>query len=155
MKVTIFKVCLVGILAAFSMSAYSGPISGDYEKVVKEYITSHMNSDYKLLKKIMNDNAAFNVPRAENVLVQSKPDVVNNMKEVGESKQNCQATYEVVAKSNALVMVRVDFCYPNCTQQNFLVLEKDDSRQWKIAQVYKIFNDKEPGQTQEKAIANN
>ena len=155
MKITFFKACLVGILAAFSISAYSGPITGDYDKVIKEYITSYVNSDYKILKKIMDDNAAFNIPRAEKVIVQTKPDIVNAMKEVGEAKQDCQATYEVVAKSSALVMARVDFCYLNCTQQNFLVLKKDDKKQWKIAQVYKIFNDKEPKQTQEKVIANN
>jgi len=155
MKITIFKACLVGILAAFSISAYSGPITGDYDKVVKAYIESHMNGDYKLMKKIMNDNAAFNIPRADKVVVQSKPDIVGAMKEVGEAKQDCQASYEVVAKSNALVMVRVDFAYTNCTQQNFLVLEKDENKQWKIAQVYKIFNDKVPGITPQNPIANN
>lgn len=155
MKITILKVCLVGILAAFSISAYSGPVTGDYEKVIKEYITSHMNGDYKMLSKIMSDNASFNIPRSEKVVVQNKPDVVGSMKEVGMLKQNCEAKYEVVAKSTALVMVRVDFCYDNCVQQNFLVLEKNDDKQWKIAQVYKIFNDKEPGMPEQRAIANN
>ena len=155
MKITILKVCLVGILAAFSISAYSGPITSDYDKVVKAYIESHMNGDYKILREIMNDNAAFNIPRAEKVLVQSKPDIVKAMRKAGETKQDCQASYEVVAKSNALMMVRVDFFYLNCTQQNFLVLEKDDDKQWKIAQVYKIFNDKEPEMSPQRAIANN
>jgi hypothetical protein len=155
MKITILKACLIGILTACSISAYSGPKTGDYDKVIKAYIESHMNGDYKILKKIMNDNATFEIPRDEKVIVQSKPDIVGNMKEMGGMKQNCKATYEVVAKSSALVMVRVDFCYDNCTQQNYVVLEKNDDRQWKIAQVYKIFNDKEPGATNEKVIANN
>jgi hypothetical protein len=38
MKITILKACLVGILTAFSISAYSGPTAGDYDKVIKENI---------------------------------------------------------------------------------------------------------------------
>jgi len=154
MKITILKACLVGILAAFSISAYSGPIKGDYDSVVKEYIDSHMNGNYKLLKKIMNNEATFQIPRAEKVVVQTKSDIVDAMKTEGGVKQNCEAKYEVVAKSTALVMVRVDFSYDNCVQQNFLVLEKNDDKQWKIAQVYKIFNDKEASTTEPKVIAN-
>lgn len=154
MKITILKACLVGILTAFSISAYSGPIVGDYDSVVKEYIDSHMNGNYKLLKKIMSNEATFQIPRAEKVVIQTKSDIVDAMKTEGGVKQNCEAKYEVVAKSTALVMVRVDFCYDNCVQQNFLVLEKNDDKQWKIAQVYKIFNDKEPGTTEPKVIAN-
>ena len=155
MKITILKACLVGILAAFSISAYSGPITGDYDKVIKEYIDSHINGNYKALKKIMDDNATFTIPRAEKVVAQSKADVVDVMQKVGGIQQNCQASYEVIAKSSALVMVRVDFAYDNCLQQNFLVLEKNDDKQWKIAQVYKIFNDKEPGTTAPNVVAVN
>ena len=103
----------------------------------------------------MNDDATFKIPRAEKVVTQNKPDIVDAMKKGGDINQNCQVSYEVVAKSSALVMVRVDFCYDNCMQQNFLVIEKDDDKQWKIAEVYKIFNDKEPGMTAPKVIANN
>lgn len=146
---------MIVILTAFSISAYSGPIAGDYDRVVKEYIDSHMNGNYKILKKILNSDATFRIPRAEKVIVQSKPDIVDAMKTEGGVKQNCEVKYEVVAKSSALVMVRVDFCYDNCVQQNFLVLEKNDDQEWKIAQVYKIFNDKEPDMTAPKIIANN
>lgn len=154
MKITILKACLIGILTAFSISAYSGPAASDYDKVIKEYIASHMNGNYKILRKIMNDDATFKIPRAEKVLIQKKSDIVDAMKQEGGIKQNCECTYEVVAKSSALVMVRVDFRYDNCVQQNFLVLEKNDN-EWQIAQVYKIFNDKEPGTDAPKVIANN
>jgi hypothetical protein len=155
MKITILKAYLIGILAAFGISAYAGPKASDYDTVIKAYIESYMNGNCKMLKTIMDDNATFKIPRAEKVIVQNKPDIVANMKETGGLKQNCKATYEVIAKSSALVMVRIDFCYDNCLQQNFVVLEKNDDRQWKIAQVYKIFNDKEPGAPSEKVIANN
>ena len=79
----------------------------------------------------------------------------NEMKKEGALKQNCEADYEVIAKSSALVMVRVDFNYDNCVQQNFLTLEKNADKQWKITQVCKIFNDKDSENTAPKVIAYN
>jgi Putative lumazine-binding len=156
MKITIFKACLVGILTAFSITTYAAdPATGDYNKVVKDYIDSHMNANYKNLNKVMSDDATFKIPRAENVIVQTKSDIVNEMKKEGALKQNCGADYEVIAKSSALVMVRVDFNYDNCIQQNFLTLEKNADKQWKITQVCKIFNDKDTEGTAPKVIAYN
>jgi hypothetical protein len=156
MKITIFKACLVGILATFSITTYAvDPVSADYNKIVTDYIDSHMNANYKNLNKIMSDDATFKIPRNENVIIQNKSDIVDGMKNAGAIKQNCEASYEVVAKSNALVMVRVDFTYDNCLQQNFLTLEKNDRKQWKITQVCKIFNDKEPAVATPRVIAGN
>ena len=121
------------------------PNKNNKKKKKKEKKDRHKNRNYKTLRKIMNNDATFRIPRAEKVVVQTKPDIVDAMKTEGGVKQNCEAKYEVVAKSSALVMVRVDFCYDNCIQQNYLVLEKNDDKQWKIAQVYKIFNDQESG----------
>jgi stress response protein SCP2 len=155
MKITIFKVCLICLLAAFSIKTYAGPGAGDYNKIVSDFIASHMNSDYKKLNKIMKDDATFKLSRGESVVVQTKSDLVDDMKIAGTNTQNCDAKFEVVAKSNAIVIVRVDFNYENCTQQNFLTLEKNADREWKITQVCKIFNDREADLSTPKVIANN
>jgi len=49
----------------------------------------------------------------------------------------------VLAKSDALVIARVDFNYENTIQHNFLILEKNIDKEWKITQVCKVFDDKE------------
>jgi hypothetical protein len=155
MKKTIFKVFLISLLAALSINTYAENPADALNKIVSDYIDSHMNCNCKKLNAIMNDDATFKIPRNEGVITLAKSDMVDAMRKTGATKQNCEATYEVVAKSNALAMVRVDFNYENCTQQNFLVLEKNADKEWKITQVCKIFNDKEPGTTVEKAIAKN
>jgi hypothetical protein len=155
MKTRIFKVFLISLLAALSIKTYAETVPDSFTQIVSDYIDCHINCNYKKLRTIMNDDAAFKIPRAEAVIVQTKSDMVDQMKSNKGVKQDCQASFQVVAKSTSLAMVRVDFEYGNCTQQNFLVLEKNADKEWKITQVYKIFNDKEPGTTTPKVIANN
>jgi len=155
MRITIFKACLIGVLAAFSITANATPGPNDYKKIILDFIDSHMNANYKKLNKIMNEDATFKIPRGENVVVQTKASLVDDMKTLGEVKQNCESKYEVVAQSNSLVIARVDFNYENTVQQNFLILEKNADKEWKITQVCKIFNDKDPTETEQKAIAKN
>jgi hypothetical protein len=154
MKTRIFKVFLISLLAALSVKTYAKTIPDSFKQVVSDYIDCHMNYNYRKLGRIMNDDAAFKIPRDEKVIILTKSDMVGEMKNSKGIKQNCEASFQVVAKSTSLAMVRVDFDYENCTQQNFLVLEKNADKEWKITQVYKIFNDKEPGTTP-KIIANN
>ncbi|HTD99666.1 MAG TPA: hypothetical protein VK668_10270 [Mucilaginibacter sp.] len=157
MKITIFKACLIGVLAAFSITANANttPAANDYKKIILDFIDSHMNANYKKLNKIMNDDATFKIPRGENVVVQTKAALVDDMKQTGQLKQNCQSKYEVVAQSSSLVIARVDFNYENTVQQNYLILEKNADKEWKITQVCKIFNDKDVAATEQKAIAKN
>jgi hypothetical protein len=63
------------------------------------------------------------------------------MKKEAGVQQNCSANYEVLAKSDALVIARVDFGYQDCIQHNYLIVEKNAGHDWKITQVCKIFDD--------------
>ena len=154
MKTRIFKVFLISLLATLSVRTYAKEPSDSFSQIISDYIDCHVNYNYKKLDRIMNENAAFKIPRAEKMIILAKSDVIGEMKSNKGMKQNCEATFHVIAKSSALAMVCVDFNYENCTQQNFLVLEKNADKEWKITQVYKIFNDKEAG-TAPKVIANN
>lgn len=155
MKLTIYKACLIGMLAVFSIPAHATSSPNDYNKIILDFIDSHMNANYKKLRKIMNDDATFKIPREEKVMIRTKADLIDEMKKTGQIRQNCESKYEVVAKSNSLVIARVDFNYDNTVQQNFLILEKDADKEWKITQVCKIFNDKDATTTEQKAIAKN
>ena len=73
--------------------------------------------------------------------MQSKSNLVDQMKNDKGIKQNCDSKYEVLAKSDAMVIARIDFKYDNCTQHDFLIIEKNDDREWKITQVCKMFED--------------
>jgi len=87
----------------------------------------------------LSDDACVKIPRAEKVIVQHKSSLVNEMREEKGIVQACTSKYEIIAHSDALVIARVDFQYENFKQHNFVILEKNDDKEWKITQVCKVF----------------
>lgn len=140
MKNKILVVCMILVSLATASSGYAkdnGKVS-NYEAVIGDFIDSFMNSNYKKLDNVLSDNACVKIPRAEKVIVQDRSSLVSKMREESGTKQNCSSSYQVIAKSDAIVIARVDFQYPGFKQQNFIVMEKNDDQQWKITQVCKL-----------------
>ena len=119
------------------------PLNDGCVKVIKSYIDSYMNNDHRLMNKILADGATLKLSRGETLLIQPKKSIVDFMHESGKMTQDCDAKYEVLSNSTALVVARVDFDYKNATQHTYLIIEKDADKEWKITQVCKIINDKE------------
>ncbi len=142
MKSKLLVVCMIVGLVATANSGYSKhPNVSGYVAVISDYIDSYTNSDYKKLNKVLSDDACVKIPRADKVLIQNKASLIAQMR-VDASVQQCTSKYEVIAKSDAIVMARVDFQYENFTQQNFIILERNEDKEWKITQVCKIFQSK-------------
>ena len=147
MRLKAFMACIILILSAAASQANSGQkVAPGYDKVIKDFIEGHMKSDHAKLKNVLNDDASIKIPRGETVIVQKKSDIVAQMRQSEGTQQNCEPTYEVLAKSDAIVIARVDFKYTNCIQHNYLILEKNQDKEWKITQDCKIFDDIEPAE---------
>ncbi|MDF3077286.1 MAG: hypothetical protein K0S09_1175 [Sphingobacteriaceae bacterium] len=111
------------------------------EPIIQNFIESHINSDAKALNKILSSEAVYKVPKQANLRVQSRTDVISAMQRVSGTKQNCTGTFQVLGNTEAFVLARVDFKYPEFTQQNFLTIERNDGSDWKITMVCKAFID--------------
>jgi len=119
MRSKIFKVLIIGLLLAFTGKTYAVPVRPIITKTIRDFIDSHMNSNYKKLDAVMGEDATFKIPRGEVCVNQSKAKLVKQMQQIANVTQNCDAKYEVLAKSDALVIARVDFNYENTIQHNF------------------------------------
>jgi len=134
--------CVMGLLSATTMYGYNGTKDdGSYNVVIRDFIESHMNANFKKLDAVLGEESTVKIPRGEKVIVQNRSSLVDAMKKEAGTMQNCQSNYEVLAKSDAIVIARVDFSYQDCIQHNYLIVEKDANRDWKITQVCKIFDD--------------
>jgi hypothetical protein len=136
-------VCIIVILSTLTVKTFGGAPSEDYIKIIDNYIDSYVNNNPKLMKKILDDGATLKLSRGETLLIQSKESLVGFMHESGKMTQNCDAKYEVLANSGAMVIARVDFDYANATQHIYLILEKNIEKDWKITQICKMISDKE------------
>ncbi|MDN5287837.1 MAG: hypothetical protein JWR38_4111 [Mucilaginibacter sp.] len=142
MKSKFLLVCIISLLSTTTMYAFTGPkTDAGYNAVILDFIDSHMNSNYKKLNKVLDENYMLKIPRGEKVIQQNKSSLIDAMKNEVGTKQNCESNYEVLAKSDALVIARVDFTYHDSIQHNYLIVEKNDNQEWKITQVCKMFDD--------------
>ncbi|MES2276673.1 MAG: nuclear transport factor 2 family protein [Bacteroidota bacterium] len=143
MKNKFLLVCMIlGSFAAVNKSyALDGGIAPSYKDVINNYIDGYMTGNYKKLDKVLSDDANVKIPRADVVLTHSKNSLMEQLKKDGAVKQNCESKYEVLDKSDAMIVAKVDFKYGDFTQHNYLVLEKDENKEWKITQVCKFFQD--------------
>jgi len=139
MKNKLLVACMIVVLLATTTSSFSNTYKAPtYENVIDDYIDSYMTSNFKKLDKVLSEDVRVKMPRAEKVIVQYKADLLERMK-ADATKQDCKSEYEVIAKSDALIIARVDFQYANFKQQNYITIEKNDNNEWKITQVCKIF----------------
>jgi len=139
MKNKLLVVCMIiGLLATTNSSFSKTYKTPTYESVIDDYIDSYMTSNFKKLDKVLSDDVRVKMPRAEKVIVQYKADLLERMK-ADATKQDCTSEYEVIAKSDAIIIARVDFQYANFKQQNYITMEKNDNNEWKITQVCRIF----------------
>jgi hypothetical protein len=156
MKNKFLLVCLISLLSATNMYALTGPKTDtSYDAVIRDFIESHMTSDFKKLNKILDGNYTLKIPRGNKVIIQDKSSLVDAMKSDAGARQNCESNYEVLAKSDALVIARVDFTYHDNIQHNYLIVERNDSQDWKITQVCKMFDDIETPDSNDRVTAKN
>ncbi|RCH54956.1 hypothetical protein DJ568_10810 [Mucilaginibacter hurinus] len=146
--------CLLCTFAAKSLIAKNDPgNTAAYNTVINDYISCHMSADGKKLNRLLHDDASFKIPRGEKVMVQNKSNLVAQMRREAGIQQNCASDYELLAESDALVIARVDFTYGSTTQSNYLIIEKNADKEWKITQVCKFFKD--PQKNSSPVTANN
>ena len=112
-----------------------------YSDVINNFIDGYMTGDHKKLDKVFSDDASIKIPRADAVLVHSREKMLEQMKNAGTTNQNCRSNYEVLDKSDAMIIAKVNFKYNEFTQHNYIVLEKNENKEWKITQVCKFFED--------------
>ena len=132
---------ILGLFAAVNTSYAVDKTPKGYSAVIDNFIDGYMTGDYKKLDKILSDDASIKIPRADAVLVHSRDNMLEQMKKAGNTNQNCESKYEVLDKSEAMIVAKVDFKYAEFTQHNYIVLEKNDNKEWKITQVCKFFED--------------
>jgi hypothetical protein len=142
MRSKILLVCMIlGLSAAVNTSHAADAAPKAYSDVISTYIEGYMTGNYKKMDLVLSDDASIKIPRAETLLIHSRASLLEQMKKTGSNNQNCESKMEVLDKSEAMIVAKVDFKYNEFTQHNYLVLEKNEQKEWKITQVCKFFED--------------
>ncbi|PST85081.1 hypothetical protein C7T94_02920 [Pedobacter yulinensis] len=140
---------LCALLLAGAISAHAAKPKHDVKAVIDAFIQSYLkHGDYRKLQQVLGSDVTFRSNRQTKVVVQQGANIVDFMKKnAGLVQRDCTVNYEVVSKTSAIVVARIDINYAlnEGSQQNYLILENDGTGDWKITQVYKLFLENEEG----------
>jgi hypothetical protein len=148
MKTNFITTCLVALLSATALCSFSAPVvPPSYEVVIQDYIESQMTSNYNKLNNVLAVNCTMDMSRGNGLIEQSKDDLIYFMKNNVIIQQDCSSSYQVLAKSNTLIIAVVDFQHKTEVQENFLTIEKINKLEWKITRICKVFTTEKSGDT--------
>ncbi|MEN0052538.1 MAG: hypothetical protein AAGC65_02670 [Mucilaginibacter sp.] len=135
-------IALLSITFFCSFSIAAAP--SYYDAVIQDYIESQITSNYKKLNNVLDNNCVQIIPRGNSLIEENKNDLVEFMKTNAIIQRDCSSSYQILAKSNSLVIAVVDLNYQAYTQENFLTIEKNKKQEWKITRISKIFTNEKP-----------
>jgi hypothetical protein len=142
MKGKIFVITLLGMVISTAVNASIEPQNKRrVETVINTYIESHLNSDHKKLKSILDNDAIIRSNRNVTVLKHSAKDVLMAMKNLkGSKQQDCDISYKIISETDAMVIAQVDVSYGwgNSKQKNIVIIENNGT-DWKITNIYKNY----------------
>ncbi|MBB2146249.1 hypothetical protein GM921_12180 [Pedobacter sp. LMG 31464] len=145
---------ILGITVVTQALATTKPTE-TYQTVISHYMDSYKASDYKKLRAILAEDAVFKSNRDVRVVKQSGEAIIGFLKKKGLSEeQDCNLSYEIISKTNAIVIAKVSVKYElfNGDQDNFLVIENQGKDEWKITQVYKMYLENNINEKSDKKI---
>jgi hypothetical protein len=112
--------------------------------VLDEYAESHLNTDANKLERILSYDALMKFSKGTDVLSQGQSAMLKVMRQNQGIKQNCSTQVDVLASSDAMVLAKVNFVYEGFTVENFLTLELDKNKNWKITRINKFYTEASP-----------
>ncbi|WP_129717009.1 hypothetical protein [Pedobacter sp. SYP-B3415] len=134
---------LIFLLLGSMFSTFAAKPKNDVKMVITAFVESYLkHGDYKKLSQVLGHDVTFKSNRDTRVVVQQGTSVIDFMrKNAGMIQRDCSVGYEIVSKTSAIVVARVDIKYELCegAQQNYLIIENDGTGDWKLTQVYKLF----------------
>jgi hypothetical protein len=103
--------------------------------VLEAFIDANIYGDAPLFKDILADNMTLRINRPKSVLEQDKDYLVKYYKKNTRPAMNCTGDYQILSRSDASVMAKVNLRFPTFVQQNYVLIEKDKNGAWQITQV--------------------
>lgn len=140
MKSKIFTACLFGILSITTKIYGSTPKPAPaVENLIVKFINSIVTSDYRKMDELLAENLCFKVPRLDKVMIYDKSAMLRDLKLKNGMEENFKTDYVVLEECDAFALVQINFNYGDTVMKNFIVLENNPEKKWKITEVYELF----------------
>lgn len=117
------------------------PPSADAKNVLDAYAESHVNTDAAKLEKLLSYDTMMKFSKGTEVISQGQASFIKLMRQNQGIRQNCSTVVDVLASSDAMILAKVNFVYEGFIVENYLTLELDVNKTWKITRINKFYTE--------------
>jgi len=134
------KIILLTAILGIASTIQAAPNKSDYATVIDAFIASRVNTDYNAMKTILSPDAVEKLPRLKMTFKTSAAEVLKEIKANDGVHHTCTSSFKVLAESDGMVMVQIDFNYGEQIRSEFITIERNDKEEWMVTQINKFFN---------------
>ena len=120
-------------------SLHAAPVNQSFEDVIQRFIGSYVHTDYKKMRTVLSQDVYQRVPREKMVYKHKYNDILKGMKVTGMTLLNCTWDYKILAQNEGMVLARINYYYEDQTVSDFITLERDARKDWKVTGINRFF----------------
>lgn len=138
------KIFFTAIFFASTMSVFANTDEGAKSQkltmnyAVQTYIDAMTQGKIKDLPEILEKNAKFTINQGNKIIDFNKSEILANLKDSENLKQNCKTDYSVVEQTETNCIVKVVMTYDAFTRINYVTIAQTNAG-WKITNVSSVF----------------
>ena len=137
----------LGILILFSLFSINSSNAKSMDDtsasaLINTYVHGFMHSNSNELNHVLDNDAVMKSPRFNQVIVQTKADLVQEAQYNEGLMQALSNQTTILSSSGSIVVAKIKFRFNDFDEDIFLTAERRNDR-WKITQLIKTFPDKE------------
>lgn len=133
------SIIFLSTIAALSARANPGDTSASGAmSVIDTYTQAFLHTDPTGMRKALDKDAVMQIPRFDQVITQTKQELVSDAEASRGINQSCTASKVILSRSSSIVIAKVTFAYREFNEDVFLLVEFHD-RRWAITRIIKMF----------------
>jgi hypothetical protein len=106
---------------------------------LKTYVDAIHHGKLQGLAQIIDENARFTMKRGNQLISNTKEEILRALKRQENVEQNCQVTQSTVETLPNQIIVKIDMKYRTFTRINYVTLSETNRDGWKVTHVSSTF----------------
>ncbi|MDB4904053.1 MAG: nuclear transport factor 2 family protein [Mucilaginibacter sp.] len=134
LKSIVLSLVLLVVFIGTKAAASTPSLALNKDAVINIYLNAIVHGKLNGIDDAIDDDAHFNMIRGQVVNTLNKNQILNYLKAIGNTEQNCTFTTDVIKERDNVIIIKVEMKYNELTRTD-IVTEVGSGNEWKITKV--------------------
>jgi hypothetical protein len=134
LKSIVLSLVLLVVFMGTKAAAGTPSLALNKDAVINIYLNAIVHGQLAGIDDAIDDDASFNMIRGQIVNTLNKNQILNYLKAIGNTEQNCTFTTDVIKEGSNIILTKLEMKYNNLTRTDIITLT-GSGKKWKITKV--------------------